>query len=192
MQKVVKSKNQLFSMEDIMAKLKIEEATLDTKKEQELDMSIEKKQDNVPELKKTEEAADDASVVTANKEPQKSESDEEEQNMKIDLSKGLSEKQLAELKKKYKKLFMTDYMGKRYIWHRLNRKTFNTVCDETDEIEDEDTMLMVREQAFVKACVVYPDAKTLEEDIKDEMVSTRIGREILYHSGFYPPQTVEL
>ena len=96
-----------------MAKLKIEEATLDTKKEQELDMSIEEKQDNVPELKTTEEAADDASVVTANKEPQKSESDEEEQNMKIDISKGLSEKQLAELKKKYKQLLMTDYMGKR-------------------------------------------------------------------------------
>lgn len=179
-------------MEDVMAKLKIEEGTLDTKKEQGLDMSIEEKQDGVSEPEKTEEAADDASAVTANEEPQKSESDEEEQNIKIDLSKGLSEKQLAELKKKYKKLFMTDYMGKRYIWHRLNRKTFNTVCDETDEIEDEDTMLMVREQAFVKACVVYPDAKTLEEDIKDEMVSTRIGREILYHSGFYPPQTVEL
>lgn len=179
-------------MEDVMAKLKIEEATLDTKKEQGLDMSIEEKQDDVPELEKTEEAADNASAVTANEEPPKSKSDEEEQNIKIDLSKGLSEKQLAELKKKYKKLFMTDYMGKRYIWHRLNRKTFNTVCDETDEIEDEDTMLMVREQAFVKACVVYPDAKTLEEDIKDEMVSTRIGREILYHSGFYPPQTVEL
>lgn len=140
-----------------------------------------------------EEQGQEKAVDVAEEEQKEAEENAEDKpKVKVDTSVGLTDEQVKELKKQYKKLFLTDYMGQRYVWHRLNRKSFNAICDETEDIEDEDEMLVTREKEIVKACVVYPDMETLETDIEDDMISTRIGREILYHSGFYPPQTVEL
>lgn len=190
-----------------MAKLKIEEevATLETNNE-ELKHDSGTLPFDEPEIvaEKTVTSVDNESGApeeNAEKEPveneerakeETEETTEDKPKVKVDTSVGLTDEQVKELKKQYKKLFLTDYMGQRYVWHRLNRKSFNAICDETEGIEDEDEMLVTREKEIVKACVVYPDMETLETDIEDDMISTRIGREILYHSGFYPPQTVEL
>ena len=32
----------------------------------------------------------------------------------------------------------------------------------------------------------------VEKDIEDDMIMTRVAREILFRSGFFPPRTVEL
>lgn len=201
-----------------MAKLKIEEevATLETNNEElkhdsgtlpfdepevvaeETVTSVENESGAPEEAVEKEpvenkEQVKEETVDVAKEEPEEQkDATEDKPKVKVDTSTGLTDEQVKELKKQYKKLFLTDYMGQRYIWHRLNRKSFNAICDETEGIEDEDEMLVTREKEIVKACVVYPDMETLEADIEDDMISTRIGREILYHSGFYPPQTVEL
>lgn len=100
--------------------------------------------------------------------------------------------ELEEYKKQYKKVFLTDYMGSRYLWHRLNRKTFGEICDATEDIKEDEELLAAREKAFVKACVIYPEAEQVAIDVEDEMIASRISREILYKSGFYQPTTVEL
>jgi len=100
--------------------------------------------------------------------------------------------ELDKFKQEYKKVFLTDYMGNRYLWHRLNRKTFGEICDATEEIKDDEELLAAREREFVKACVLYPDAEQVAKDVEDEMISSRISREILFKSGFYQPTTVEL
>lgn len=107
----------------------------------------------------------------------------------------ITQEKLEEYKKEYKKIYLTQYMGETYVWHRLNRKTFGKICDETEQIEDADELMTAREIEITKACTIYPDAGRLEEILQeddDNMVSQRIAREIMYRSGFYQPQTVEL
>lgn len=100
--------------------------------------------------------------------------------------------ELAEYKTKYKKIYMTNYIDKTYLWHRLNRKMFGAICEATKNIEDEPTLILAREKEFVKACTIYPDPETVKQDVEDEMIAERVGREILYKSGFSQPETKEL
>ena len=104
----------------------------------------------------------------------------------------ITEENLAELKKEYKKVFASAYAGKIYVWHRINRKSFSEICDATAEIEDDDELLVTREREFCKACIVHPAAEEVEKDMEDEVISSHMAREILFRSGFYQPQTTEL
>lgn len=104
----------------------------------------------------------------------------------------ITENKLAELKKKYKKLYQTFYIDKVYVWHRLDRKTFNTVCENTKNIEDEDTLVSERERRFCEDCIVYPHADELKNDLNDDVIPTKLAQEILYKSGFFRPVTQEI
>lgn len=104
----------------------------------------------------------------------------------------ITENKLKELKKKYKKIYVTDYVDSRYVWHRLNRKTFSDICDATEEIEDEDELIEERERRFCAACIVYPDADKVKENLDDDVMTSKVAREILYRSGFFPPTTKEV
>lgn len=104
----------------------------------------------------------------------------------------ITEDKLAEFKKEHKKVFASAYAGKIYVWHRLNRKTFSTICDATAEIEDDDELLVAREKEFCKAAILYPAAEEVEKDMEDEVIASHMAREILFRSGFYQPQTTEL
>lgn len=104
----------------------------------------------------------------------------------------ITENKLKELKKKYKKIYVTDYVDSRYVWHRLNRKTFSDICDATEEIEDEDALIEERERRFCAACIVYPNAETVKGNLDDDVMASKVAREILYRSGFFPPTTKEV
>lgn len=104
----------------------------------------------------------------------------------------ITESQLKELKKQYKRIFVTDYVDKRYVWHRLNRRTFSDICDATQEIEDEDKLINEREKRFCKACILFPAADVVEADVEDDVMASKLAREILYRSGFFPPTTTEV
>lgn len=104
----------------------------------------------------------------------------------------ITEKKLAAYKEMYGKLYVTDYMGSRYVWRRLTQDEFTTIAEDTDHIEDDDELVSTREKEFFKLCVLYPDKEQVEKDIEDDMITTRIAREILFRSGFFPPRTVEL
>lgn len=104
----------------------------------------------------------------------------------------VTESQLKEYKKQFKRIFMTDYVDRRYVWHRLNRRTFSDICDATQEIEDEDKLINEREKRFCKACILYPSADIVELDVEDDVMASKLAREILYRSGFFPPTTTEV
>lgn len=104
----------------------------------------------------------------------------------------VTESQLKEFKKQYKKMFVTDYIGQTYVWHRIGRKAFSDICDATENIEDEGELINEREKRFCKECIVYPDAETVEADVEDDVAASKLAREILYRSGFFPPETKEV
>lgn len=104
----------------------------------------------------------------------------------------ITKEELEELRKEHKKIYQTFFVDKLFVWHRMKRKTFTSVCEDTKDIKDEDEMVAEREKRFCEACVVYPRAKDLKEDIDDEMIRTKIAQEILFKSGFYRPVTVEV
>jgi len=104
----------------------------------------------------------------------------------------ITENQLKALKKQYKRIFVTDYIDGRYVWHRLNRRTFSDICDATEKIEDEDELIAERERRFCEACIVYPDADKVKADVEDDVMASKLAREILYRSGFFPPTTSEV
>lgn len=104
----------------------------------------------------------------------------------------ITEKKLAAYKEMYGKLYVTDYMGSRYVWRRLTQDEFTTIAEDTDHIEDDDELVSTREKEFFKLCILYPSKEQVEKDIEDDMIMTRVAREILFRSGFFPPRTVEL
>ena len=57
--------------------------------------------------------------------------------------------ELAEYKTKYKKIYMTNYIDKTYLWHRLNRKMFGAICEATKNIEDEPKLILAGEREIV-------------------------------------------
>lgn len=102
------------------------------------------------------------------------------------------ESTLKAWKEQYKKVFVTDYMGQRYVWRRLTDEEFREVAKNTESIKDEDTLVAAREKEFCKLCTLYPDKEKVEKDMDDNLVSSKVAGEILYHSGFFPPRTIEL
>lgn len=104
----------------------------------------------------------------------------------------ITEFELKALKKQYKKIFVTDYIGKRYVWHRIGRKAFSDICDATEKIEDDTELIAEREKRFCKECVIYPDAETVAEDVENDVIAFKLSQEILYRSGFFPPATKEV
>ena len=101
-------------------------------------------------------------------------------------------KQLNEYKKKYKKVFFTDFAGQYFVWHRLGRNDFTTTYNETEDIEDQSKQADEREKRFFKAAMLYPEGEELEALLDDEILVSRVCDEILYKSGFFRPQTMEL
>lgn len=104
----------------------------------------------------------------------------------------ITESKLKELKGKYKKIFVTDYIGETYVWHRIGRKAFSSICDATESIEDEDQLINEREKRFCKECIIYPSTEKVADDVEDDVAASKLSREILYRSGFFPPETKEV
>lgn len=104
----------------------------------------------------------------------------------------VTESQLKEWKAQYKRVFVTDYIDMRYVWHRMDRKLFNQVRKETESIEDDQELIYAREKEFCKRCCLYPAPEAVAEAVEDEETAYRIAQEIMFHSGFYPPQTTEV
>ena len=104
----------------------------------------------------------------------------------------VTQNQIKQYKDQYKKVFFTDYAGNYFIWHRLNRADFTNVYNETEKIEDIEQQTDEREKRFFKLAVLYPEAEELEALLTDDILVSRICDEILYKSGFFRPQTVEL
>ena len=104
----------------------------------------------------------------------------------------ITESQLEEFKKKYKKIFLTDYIGKTFVWHRINRSTFAEICDATKDIKDDDALIDAREKLFCERAIIYPDLEEVKADIDDDIIYDTLSQEIMYRSGFHRPSTKEL
>jgi hypothetical protein len=104
----------------------------------------------------------------------------------------ITKSELEKMKKKYGKVFLSFYNDKAYIWHRLLRKDFTRICEETEDIKDTEEILSKREAEFCKICIIYPAQKEVEADIEYEMTRVKMAQEILFKSGFYSPVTQEL
>lgn len=104
----------------------------------------------------------------------------------------VTESQLKDWKARFKRVFVTDYIDTRYVWHRMDRKLFNQVRKETESIEDDQELIYAREKEFCKRCCLYPAPEVVAEAVEDEETAYRIAQEIMFHSGFYPPQTTEV
>lgn len=102
----------------------------------------------------------------------------------------ITEKKLAELKKKYGKrgIFKTRFINDLFVWHKLNRATFSKIISQTRGIEDKEEQNIKCEQEFVKASVIWPEIT--QDFLENEDVTVAgLSEEILYNSGFVPPQT---
>lgn len=105
----------------------------------------------------------------------------------------ITENQLKHYKEQYKKIYFTDFAGQFFVWHRLNRADFTNIYNDTENIEDLETQTTEREVRFCEAAILYPEADVLDAMLKnDDILTSRICDEILYKSGFFKPQTVEL
>ena len=101
--------------------------------------------------------------------------------------------QLKKYKEQFKKVYFTDFAGQFFIWRRLNRAEFTSIFNETESIEDSNQQADLREQKICQAAILYPDQDVLQDLMdSDDVMTSRISDEILYKSGFFRPQTVEL
>lgn len=98
----------------------------------------------------------------------------------------VTQEELKDFKKDYKRIFQSTYTGRIFIWHRLNRRTFAQVCEMVKGIEDMKKLVSLREKEIVKRCVLYPRKEMMLELAENPMVVSRIGQEILQRSGFAP------
>lgn len=105
----------------------------------------------------------------------------------------ITEKKLTQLKEEHKKIFRTIFADSTFIWHRLNRQDFNKIAAEARDIEDREERFSTRERSIIRATVVFPHKEELEHFLQEEdILTTSLSEEILYHSGFIPPQTDQL
>ncbi len=105
----------------------------------------------------------------------------------------ITEKKLKQLKEEHKKIFRTIFADSTFIWHRLNRQDFNKIAAEARDIEDREERFSTRERSIIRATVVFPHKEELEHFLQEEdILTTSLSEEILYHSGFIPPQTDQL
>ena len=105
----------------------------------------------------------------------------------------ITEKKLKKLKEEHKKIFRTNFADSTFVWHRLNRQDFNKIAAEARDIEDREERFSTRERSIIRATVVFPHGEDLEHFLQEEdILTTSLSEEILYHSGFIPPQTDQL
>ncbi len=105
----------------------------------------------------------------------------------------VTENQLKQYKEQYKKVYFTDFAGQYFIWHRLNRADFTNIYNDTENIEDVEQQTTEREKRFCLKAILYPEQADLENMLQnDDILTSRICDEILYKSGFFKPQTMEL
>ena len=105
----------------------------------------------------------------------------------------ITEKKLNELKSQYGKrgIFKTRFVNDMFIWHKLNRSTFSKIISMTKDIEDREEQNIKCEQEFVRAAVIWPEIT--QDFLENEDVTVAgLSEEILYNSGFVPPQTERL
>ena len=105
----------------------------------------------------------------------------------------ITEKKLNELKSQYGKrgIFKTRFVNDMFIWHKLNRSTFSKIISMTKDIEDREEKNIKCEQEFVRAAVIWPEIT--QDFLENEDVTVAgLSEEILYNSGFVPPQTERL
>lgn len=105
----------------------------------------------------------------------------------------ITEKKLNELKGMYGKrgIFKTRFVNDMFIWHKLNRSTFSKIISMTRDIEDKEEQNIKCEQEFVRAAVIWPEIT--QDFLENEDVTVAgLSEEILYNSGFVPPQTERL
>lgn len=105
----------------------------------------------------------------------------------------ITEKKLNELKSQYGKrgIFKTRFVNDMFIWHKLNRSTFSKIISMTRDIEDREEQNIKCEQEFVRAAVIWPEIT--QDFLENEDVTVAgLSEEILYNSGFVPPQTERL
>ena len=116
--------------------------------------------------------------------------------MKIEKN-AISQEQIDEWKVKYGHVYKTMVDGEAIIWRRLKRSEYVDLMNaETEAVETDDDRakrIMVRQDAVVKATVLYPDAAAVERLIEDSAgFSIALSQEILDHSGFEVQSTNEL
>ena len=101
----------------------------------------------------------------------------------------------TELKKfaeaKHRLLQAILFVNDMFIWHKLNRSTFSKIISMTKDIEDREEQNIKCEQEFVRAAVIWPEIT--QDFLENEDVTVAgLSEEILYNSGFVPPQTERL
>lgn len=142
--------------------------------------------DDVKNEEKPEEKADEIL------EPVKIEDEVDDTPIAI-IGTTITEKKLNELKSLYGKrgIFKTRFVNDMFIWHKLNRSTFSKIISMTRDIEDKEEQNIKCEQEFVRAAVIWPEIT--QDFLENEDVTVAgLSEEILYNSGFVPPQTERL
>lgn len=93
---------------------------------------------------------------------------------------------IAQLKKKYKKIWKTTLVdGTEIVWRRLNRKEYKQIMKDYEDIENRGERLMEREDAVCRAAVLFPRGEALEEIIEYMAgASSVISDDIYEKSGF--------
>lgn len=141
---------------------------------------LEVKTTSNPKVVKTEKTEKEKETKTANEDP-----------IAINGT-TITKSQLEDLKKKYKKIFLTNYIGKVFVWHRINRSVFAEICNATKDIKDDDELIDAREKMFCERAIVYPSLEEVKADIDVDIIYDTLSQEIMYRSGFHRPSTKEI
>lgn len=105
---------------------------------------------------------------------------EEKANMEV------SDEQILEWKKEYKKIFRTVLLdGSQIIWRKLKRKEFKDIIRDIELNKDRVEKVYGREENVCKAVILYPGKDEIETMLdEDAGLATLLSDEIYNQSGF--------
>ena len=122
--------------------------------------------------------------------------------MKIDTTNTLTESQINDWKKQYKKILQRDNSLKKIyksivgeeviIWRKLKRSEYiDIMTNSSFKDDDSNKSPYLRQDAIVKMCCLYPS--NIDEIIEENgALSTYISDEIMLKSGFEITATTEM
>ena len=112
--------------------------------------------------------------------------------MKIDTTNTLTESQINDWKKQYKKIYKS-IVGEEVIrWRKLKRSEYiDIMTNSSFKDDDSNKSPYLRQDAIVKMCCLYPS--NMDEIIEENgALSTYISDEIMLKSGFEITATTEM
>lgn len=111
------------------------------------------------------------------------------------LNEIVSKSQLDAWKKQFGEVYRTDLNGQTYLWHKLRRRDYIEIMNDTElnAIQNTDLRIFLRQEKILKVGTLYPSDEQLEK-LADENagVAGNISDEIMLASGFRPVRSEKI